>query len=106
MSCRFPPPARRFLQHSTRKEEGSKQAMNEYLIPEEPEYRIYASSQDGVAVIRDISGDERLKLALAIVRGWLPKDTIFVREVIEIVREVTAPINGRQEDPVEAGDAV
>ncbi len=85
------------MQHSTRKEEGSKQAMNEYLIPEEPEYRIYASSQDGVAVIRDISGDERLKLALAIVRGWLPKDTIFVREVIEIVREVSAPINERGE---------
>ncbi len=67
--------------------------MNEYLIPEEPEYRIYVSSQDGVAVIRDICGDERLRLALGIVRGWFPNDTIFVREVIEIVREVTAPLN-------------
>jgi len=71
--------------------------VNEYLIPEEPEYRIYASSQDGVAVIRDICGDERLKLALAIVKEWFPEDTIFVREVIEIVREVSMPINERGE---------
>src|SRR6266567_7652386 len=104
MLCKSRRPARKFLQRSTRK--GGRERVNEYLIPEEPEYRIYASSQDGVAVIRDISGDERLRLALAIVREWFPEDTIFVREVIEIVREVTAPINGRQEDPVEAGDAV
>ncbi len=64
-----------------------------YLIPEEPEYRIYASSQDGVPVIRDICGDERLRLALAVVREWFPEDTIFVREVIEIVREAAGPIN-------------
>lgn len=69
--------------------------MNEYLIPEEREYRIYTSSQNGVPVIRDICGDERLALALAIVRKWFPQDTVFVREVIEIVREVTAPTNER-----------
>lgn len=74
-------------------DEPKKRISNEgrYHIPEDREYRIYVSSRGEVPVLCDIYGDEHLAIAKAVVAAWFPKDTIFVREVIELVREVLAP---------------
>jgi len=62
----------------------------------EPEYRIYVDSRDGVPVVRDVCGEEKLALALAVVRAWFPNDHVYVREIMETVRHVYPPIFPRK----------
>ncbi len=60
-------------------------------IEEIPEFRVYASSQGGEPVARDIKGKTDLGRYLDEITSRYPHDTIYVREVLETVILVIGP---------------
>lgn len=65
--------------------------------PEQPEYRIFTSSNGSQPVVWQAFGDTAMEEFVRRIRQLYPNDTIFVREVFQHVKLVIYPDGTRKE---------